>query len=86
MPKDAAASGIQSASTADIKAALGALDESDLLEIAALRPTMRDIEEAAIRLSGDCDVFGAGTPLNGIADKIVTILSQDEDEEDARSH
>jgi hypothetical protein len=54
MPKN---STIFVASTADIGAVLGALNEKDLLEIAALQPTLHDIEEAATWLSGDRDVL-----------------------------
>jgi hypothetical protein len=67
-------------STADIRAVLGALNESDLLEIASLRPTLRDLQEAATWLSGDRDIFGAGEPLKGAAAEIVAVLTPDEDE------
>lgn len=73
------------ASSGDIKGILGALDESILLEIAALRPTIGDIEEAAQWLSGDRDVFGAGEPLKGVAGEIVAILAPGEEDEE-RSH
>ena len=73
------------ASSGDITGILGALDESALLEIAALRPTIRDIEEAAQWLSGDRDVFGAGEPLKGVAGEIVAILAPGEEDEE-RSH
>jgi len=53
------------ASTSDITAILGPLNESDVLEIAALRPTIVDLEEAATWLSGDRDIFGVGEPLRG---------------------
>jgi hypothetical protein len=73
------------ASTRDIKAILGALDENDLLEIAALRPTVRDVEEAATWLSGDRDIFGAGEPLRGVAAEIVAILTPDDDNQGLRA-
>jgi hypothetical protein len=38
------------------------LDETKLLDIAALRPTIPDVEEASIWLGGDSDIFGAGQP------------------------
>jgi hypothetical protein len=69
------------ASTADIRAILGALNERDLLEIAALQPTLRDVEEAATWLSGDRDVFGEGVPLKGVAADIVALLAPDDDED-----
>ena len=81
MSKDSATSGADLASTKDIRAVLGALNESDLLEIVHLQPTIRDLEEAATWLSGDRDIFGAGEPLSGVAAEIVEVLtSGDEDE------
>ncbi len=71
------------ASTRDITAILGPLNESDVLEIAALRPTIVDLEEAATWLSGDRDIFGAGEPLSGAAADIVVILTSDEDDDAA---
>jgi len=73
------------ASTADIRAILGELNESDLLEIAALRPTIRDVEEAATWLSGDQDIFAAGEPLKGAAAEIVAVLTRDEEDEGPRT-
>jgi hypothetical protein len=79
-------SGAALASTADIKAILGALSESDLLEIAALRPTARDLEEAAIWLSGDRDIFGAGEPLRDVVAEIVAVLVRDQEDEAEQKH
>jgi len=73
------------ASTRDIRAVLGALDENDLLDIAALRPSLRDLEEAATWLSGDRDIFGAGEPLRGIAAEIVAVLTPDDDNQGPRT-
>ena len=84
MSKDSASSGANPASPEDIRAVLGALDESDLLEIVALQPTIRDVEEAATWMSGDRDIFGAGEPLSGVAAEIVNVLMSSEDEEAQR--
>ncbi|HTO62934.1 MAG TPA: hypothetical protein VMM15_16925 [Bradyrhizobium sp.] len=73
------------ASTSDITAVLGPLDESDVLEIAALHPTIVDLEKAATWLSGDRDIFGAGEPLRGAVAEIVAILTSDEDDGAARA-
>jgi len=43
----------------DVRRILGVLDETKLLPILALRPTLSDVEEASIWLGGDADVFGA---------------------------
>jgi hypothetical protein len=73
------------ASSADIKGILGALDESALLEILALRPTIRDVEEAAMWLSGDRDIFGAGEPLKDVVAEIVAVLAPNAEDETPRS-
>jgi hypothetical protein len=57
------------------------LDDEKLLDITALQPTIRDVEEASLWLAGDSDVFGAGKPLSSIAGEIVAILTADEEEE-----
>jgi hypothetical protein len=66
---------------ADVVDILGHLDESKMLPILALHPTIEDVEEAAMWLGGDRDVFGAEPPLKGIASQIVTILTANEEEE-----
>ena len=63
----------------DVRRILGALDETKLLEIAALRPTIRDVEEASLWLGGNSDVF-VGQPLKAIPGEIVAILTADEEE------
>jgi hypothetical protein len=45
----------------DIKTALGDLDQTQVLAIMSLRPTIADIEQASVWLDGDPDVFGAGS-------------------------
>ncbi len=73
------------ASLAEVKGILGALDEGPLLEIIALRPTMRDVEEAATWPSGDRDIFGLGEPLKGAAAEIVVVLTSTEEGDVSRS-
>ena len=68
------------ASAEDIRAILGALNESDQLKIAALQPKIRDVVDAAIWLSGDRDVFGAGEPVQGTVAQIVEVLTSSEDD------
>lgn len=69
----------------EIEGIFGKIDSEKLLEIIELRPTIVDLEAASMWLSGDRDVFGAGDPLRGVASKIVTILTTDEDEEPPRA-
>ena len=73
------------ASAADVRRILGDLDEARLLDILALRPTVLDVENASMELSGDRDVLGAGEPLKGVPGDIVEILTVDEEEEAPRA-
>ena len=73
------------ASHADVTGILGSLDPAQVLAIMSLRPTIADIEEASLWLEGDTDVFGAGEPIKGVAADIVTLLTENEEEEPARA-
>ena len=60
---------------------LGEIDDAKAIEILALKPTLAEIEEAAIWATGNGDVLGkAGRPLTGIAAEIFEILTADEEE------
>ena len=85
MARDQSAAASNLASTSDIRAILGPLNESDVLGIAALRPTIVELEQAATWLSGDRDIFGAGEPLRGAAAEIAAILTPDEDDDMTRA-
>jgi hypothetical protein len=63
---------------------LGDLDNAKVLDILALQPTVRDVEDAVMWLSGDPDIFGAGESLKGVAAEIVAIVTADEQEEPPR--
>lgn len=65
----------------EIIAILGPLDADKLLALVELQPTVAELEEALMWLSGDRDVFGAEPPLKGTASEIVTLLTADEEEE-----
>lgn len=69
------------ATHADITNILGNIDSDKLLAILSLRPTIAEVEEAWMWLSGDADVFGANEPVKGNASHIVTILTAEEEEE-----
>jgi len=69
------------ASDADITSILGNLDPDKLLAVLSLRPTIAEVEEASMWLSGDADVFGANEPVKGNASHIITILTAEEEEE-----
>ena len=65
----------------DVKDILGNLDPAQMLAIMSLHPNIADIEEASVWLEGDTDVFGAGEPIKGVASDIVTLLTENEEEE-----
>jgi hypothetical protein len=83
--KAASASNRESATYDDVKSILGDLDDTMVLPILALRPTIADVEKASMWLGGDSDVFFPAEPLKGIASQIVTILTADEEEERSRA-
>jgi hypothetical protein len=72
----------QSATGEDIKSILGEIDPGRLLDILALQPTVRDLEEVKLFVSGDQDIFGAGTALKGVPAQILEIIADDEVEPD----
>lgn len=69
----------------DVKDVFGAIDDDKLAAILALRPTLSDVEEASIWLSGDVDVFGPGRPLKEVAGQIVALLTADWEDDSSRS-
>ena len=69
------------ASHQDVRKMLGDVDETKLIAIVELQPTVGEIEEAAVWLSGDRDIFGPSPSLSGVPAQIVDILTADEDEE-----
>jgi hypothetical protein len=70
-----------SASRDDLRRMLGDIDDVKIIEILALRPSLADLEAAAIWATGDGDVLGkSGRPRAGVVADIVDILAADEDE------
>jgi hypothetical protein len=60
---------------------LGDIDEA-IIAILALKPSLAELEQAAVWATGDGDVLGkTGHPLTAIAAQIVDILTADEEEE-----
>jgi hypothetical protein len=65
----------------DLARLVGDLDERKTLDILALKPTVAELEEAAIWAEGDGDVLARiGHPLAGVVAQIVDILTADEEE------
>lgn len=83
MSKRLVVSGAQPATAGgdDLRRILGDIDDAKVVEILALKPTLADLEEAAIWATGDGDILAkGGRPLGGVAAAIVDILTADEDE------
>jgi hypothetical protein len=68
------------ATASDVRDVLGPIDDEDVAAILALRPSVADLEEASIWLSGDPDIFGPGRPLKEIAGQIVALLTADDED------
>jgi hypothetical protein len=65
----------------EIKAVLGDIDDNKIIEILALKPSLVDLEAAAMWLAGDSDILAKdGYQLSEAAAQIVDILAMDEDE------
>lgn len=64
----------------DVTDVLGDIDDATLSAIMDLRPTIADVGEAAMWMSGDRDVFGAGAPLKDVAGEIVSLVAGDDEE------
>jgi len=69
------------ASGEDVRRILGDLERAKVLDILALRPTVLDLEQASMWLSGDRDIFGPDQPLRSPAGDVVAILIADEEKE-----
>ena len=65
----------------DITGILGPIDFDQMLAILALHPTIAEVEQASVWLSGDADVFGAEPPVKGTAAEIVTIITANDEDE-----
>jgi hypothetical protein len=72
----------QRATIEDIRRYFGDIDDTEALQIHALEPTIEQLEEAALWLTGEGDRLSReGRPLAGPVAAIFDILSADEEEE-----
>ena len=66
----------------DLLRLAGDVDERKVLDILALRPTVAEIEQAALWAAVDGDILAkGGHPLIGTAAEVLDILTADEEEE-----
>jgi hypothetical protein len=65
----------------ELKLIVGNVDETQVIDILKLQPTISELEEAVVWATGDGDVLAKeGRPLTGKVSDIVEILTADEDE------
>ncbi len=68
-------------SPAELKAILGDIDDAKVIEIIELKPTLAELEEAAVWATGDGDVLAkGGRPLAGTVAAVLEILTADDEE------
>jgi hypothetical protein len=68
-------------SAEQLRSILGDIDDAKFIEILEMRPTLAEVEQAAIWATGDGDILAKeGRPLSGKAAQIVEILTADEEE------
>ena len=66
----------------DLKRIFGEVDDAKIVEILALKPTLPELEQAAMWITGNGDVLArSGHPLTGTPAAIVAIMTADEEEE-----
>ena len=73
--------GRQTAGREDLERILG-FDEPKLIDVLELKPTVADLEAAAICMTGDYDVLAKrGHHVSAVAARIIEILTADDEEE-----
>jgi hypothetical protein len=71
------------ATAEDVRKILGELTADVIAAVLALRPTVRDLEEALVAFEGDGEaLLKGGAALSKAAADIVDILAAEEEEED----
>jgi hypothetical protein len=64
-----------------LRAIVGDIDDAKFIEILELRPTVAEVEQAAIWATGNGDILAKeGRPLSDKAAQIVEILTAEEEE------
>jgi hypothetical protein len=74
------------ANSEDIKHLLGDLDDHVILDILALKPTIAELEESALRMEGEDDVLGGIRPASVTVAQIMELAAATEFEEPEMGH
>jgi len=65
----------------DLMRILGEVDDAAIVEILALKPTLQEVEEAALWVTGNRDILAKdGHPCGGVVAAIVEIMISDDEE------
>jgi hypothetical protein len=68
------------ASTVDVRKVLGELDDATVMDILALKPSLADLEDAAICMAGGHDVLAkSGHHVPVTAARIIELLAEEEE-------
>ena len=71
------------ASPIDVRKVLGELDDATVMDILALKPSLADLEDAAICMAGDQDVLAkSGHHVPATAAQIIELLAEGQEEPD----
>lgn len=74
---------VRAAASTDIRKILGDLDDGKIAEILALKPSLADLDDAAVCMAGDHDVLAkSGHHVPAMAARIVELLTDEEQEPD----
>lgn len=69
------------AASSDVRKILGDLDDAKVTEILALKPSLADLEDVAICMTGDHDVLAkSGHHVPVTAARIIELLAEEEEE------
>lgn len=73
----------QPASRADFHRILGSLEDPKIIDILELKPTVEDLEQAAMCVAGDHDVLAKdGHPVSSVAARVAEIIAADEEDDE----
>jgi hypothetical protein len=68
------------AASDDVRRVLGDLDDGKVAAILTLKPSLADLEDAAICMAGDQDILaGSGHQVAATASRIVELLAEEEE-------
>ena len=79
MPQSASSPGAESVTGDTIRQFFGDIEDHTVLAILALRPTIAELEEAAVRKSGDEEIFAGRGPAGGVVTQIIDLIRMEDE-------